>query len=410
MPAPGPLPKESLTLAETRRLALAAQGFGQRRTDARSPWPRVAAIVERMGLLQLDSVSALVRTHYLPAFSRLGNYDRSDLDRRAFAPDRRQFFEYWAHEASLLPLALHPFMRWRMERAKRLKGIYGGLARFAQSERAYLRSVREEIRQRGPLAASDLADPGKRGGSWWGWHKGKTALEFLFWTGEVTTASRRGFERIYDFTESVLPETILALPTPAEHEAIRELTRRAAVALGIGTEGDIRDYFRLPVADARRAIRELVDEGSLIPVQAQSWRQTAYMPKDAAIPGRLSPSALISPFDPLVWHRQRTERLFGFHYRVEIYTPAAKRRFGYYVLPFLDRGRLSARVDLKSDRAAGVLEMRGAHAEPGTDLERSASALSAELRRLADWLGLAEVRLTDRGDLARHLQEHFKKR
>ena len=407
MPALDPSPKESLTLAETRRLALAAQGFGERRTGARSPWPRVAAVVERMGLLQLDSVSALVRTHYLPAFSRLGNYDRSDLDRRAFAPDRRQFFEYWAHEASLLPLAVHPLMRWRMERAKRLKGIYGGLARFAQGEHAYIQSVREEIRRRGPLAASDLADPGKRAGSWWGWHKGKAALEFLFWAGEVTTASRRGFERIYDFTERVLPEAILALPTPAEDVAIRELTRRAAVALGIGTEVDIRDYFRLPVADARRAIHELVEEGALIPVEAELWRQTAYMPKGATIPGRLLPSALVSPFDPLVWHRQRTERLFGFHYRVEIYTPAAKRRFGYYVLPFLDRGRLNARVDLKSDRAAGVLEVRGAHAEPGTNVERLAAALSAELRRLANWLGLAEIRLSDRGDLALHLRKHL---
>jgi uncharacterized protein YcaQ len=392
--------KISLTPAEARRIALAAQGFSQRRTRSRSSWRRVETAIEAMGVLQLDSVNVLVRSHYLPAFSRIGEYDRADLDARGFAATRRQFFEYWAHEASLLPLRLHPLMRWRMARAERLVGIYGGLAEFARSEHNYVAAVLDEITRRGPTAASDLDDPGERRGSWWGWHKGKSALEYLFWCGRVTSASRRGFERIYDLTERVLPSAILSLPTPTEDEAIRSLVAIASRALGVATETDIRDYFRLPVVETRRAIAELVEEGVLELMSVATWRQQALLAVDAARPARVDATALLSPFDPLVWNRSRTERIFGFHYRIELYTPPAKRRYGYYVLPFLENGRLTARLDLKAERAANALNVVAAYAEPGVARERTAALLAEELRHLADWLGLGTIRIAPRGNLA----------
>ena len=398
--ADDPHPKIALTLAEARRVGLAAQGFGLRRTAGRSSWPRIGAAIDKMGLLQLDSVSVLVRSHYLPAFSRIGDYDRGALDQRAFAAGRRPLFEYWAHEASLLPLALHPLMRWRMARAERFAAGYAGLHAFARSNRAYVAAVLDELARRGPVAASQLDDPGKRNGPWWGWHKGKSALEYLFWSGRVTAASRRGFERVYDLTERVIPADILALPTPGEADAIRALAAIGARAQGIATETDIRDYFRLPVGEARQAVAELVEEGVLLPATVEGWPGTAYLHAAAERPARIAAHALVSPFDPLVWHRPRTERLFGFHYRIELYTPRHKRRFGYYVLPFVQGNRLTARVDLKADRAGGALDVLGAYAEEGIAPERIAPALAAELRRLAEWLGLAAIRVAPRGDLA----------
>jgi uncharacterized protein YcaQ len=381
---------------------LAAQGFGRRKTTGRSSWNRIGAAVDDMALLQLDSVNVLVRSHYLPLFSRLGDYDRVALDRRGFEVGaKRHFFEYWAHEASLLPLRFHPLLRWRMERAERLAGFSPSHAQSVRKARSYHREVLEELRARGPLAASDLADPGERSGAWWGWHRGKEALEYLFRSGVVTSAGRRGgFERVYDLTERVLPAEVVATRTPPEHEAIRELAAAGAHAFGIATEIDIRDYFRLPVVEARRAIHELVEEGRLLPVTVEGWDKPAYLAKDARIPKNLAATALLSPFDPLVWFRPRTERLFGFHYRIEIYTPQAKRKFGYYVLPFLFNGRLAARVDLKAERGEGVLEVRGAFAEAGAPSAAMAAALAGELRRLATWLNLADIRVLPRGDLA----------
>ena len=388
----------TLSLAEARRIALAAQGFDGASRDGRSRWPSVAAVIDRLGFLQIDSVNVLVRSHYLPVFSRLGDYDRTTLDRHGFThTTHRTLFEYWAHEACLLPLSYHPLLRWRMERAASVK----------RSDRAYVARVKREVAERGPLAASDLEDPGERSGPWWGWRKGKAALEHLFRTGEVTSAGRRGFERIYDLTERVLPAATLALPTPSEPDAMRASALAGARALGVATALDIRDYFRLPPKEAARAIAELVEEGAIVPVKIESWDKPAYLARDADHPRRLTASALLSPFDPVVFFRPRAERLFGFHYRIEIYTPEPKRKFGYYVLPYLHRGQLAARVDLKAVRGEGVLAARAAHVEAGADAADVAEGLAAELRRMAAWLGLERVRVTLTGNLAAALARHF---
>jgi len=390
--------RTSLSLAEARRIALAAQGFDGASRDGRSRWPSVAATVDRMGFLQIDSVNVLVRSHYLPVFSRLGDYDRATLDRHGFThTTHRTLFEYWAHEACLLPLRFHPLLRWRMARAAAAK----------RADRAYIARVKREVAERGPVAASDLEDPGERSGPWWGWRKGKAALEHLFRTGEVTSAGRRGFERIYDLTERVLPAATLALPTPAEPDAMRQLALAGAEALGVATAMDIRDYFRLPPKEAARAIAELVEEGAIVPVTVEGWDKTAYLTRDAAQPRRLAASALLSPFDPVVFFRPRAERLFGFHYRIEIYTPEPKRKFGYYVLPYLHRGMLVARIDLKAERGEGVLAARAAHIEAGVDAADVAEGLAAELRRMATWLGLEQVRVSPTGNLSAALMRHF---
>jgi hypothetical protein len=393
---------DSLSQAQARRIALAAQGFGARRNAGDKPagWARMRKTVERMGLLQLDSVNVLVRSHYLPIFSRLGAYDTAALDREAFQPRRRALFEYWAHEASLLPLELQPLLRWRMARAARGEGLYKSYVDFAREQPAYIRQVLNELRAQGPLCVRELSDPGKRSKEMWARHKGKMALEYLFWTGQVTAAGRRNFERVYDLTERALPAAVLERPTPPEDEAVRALVALAGRALGIATETDLRDYFRLPVTATRQALAALVEAGELLPVTVEGWRQPAYLDPAARLPRRVRGAALLSPFDPLVWERARTERLFDFRYRIEIYTPAAQRRHGYYVLPFLLDEALVARVDLKADRAAGLLRVQAAHKEDGLAPEAIAAPLAEELGRLAGWLGLEGVKAGRRGDLA----------
>jgi len=399
------MPIETLSVDQARRIALAAQGFARPKTAERSNWRRIGQAIDTMGLLQIDSVNVLIRSHYMPAFSRIGPYERPSLDRRAWKRRDRALFEYWAHEASLLPLELHPLFRWRMERAARLQGIYGGLAKFARDRKDYVAAVLNEVRDRGPVSARDLSAPGERTGPWWGWHDGKIVLEYLFWAGQVTTATRRGFERVYDLPERVIPPEILALPTPSEADAQRELVRLAIQSMGIATAGDLRDYFRLPLAGARRAIAELVEEGALVPASVEGWKREAFLDPEAAWPKRGQGTALLSPFDPLVWERSRTERLFGFRYRIEIYTPAPKRQYGYYVLPFLYRGRLVARVDLKADRQAKVLRVLAAHGEGRGCTGAASEGLAAELVSLAQWLGLDGVTVGERGDLCGRLTD-----
>lgn len=391
---------QSLSRAEARRIALAAQGFGLRRTEAPSGWAAMRRAFEAMGVLQIDSVNVLTRSHYLPVFSRIGAYPRHRLDRASLAPKGRAMVEYWAHEASFLPVEDQPLWRWRMARARTGEGIYAGLSRFAREKRAYIDAVLEEVARHGPLTARALERPGARKGPWWGWSDGKTALEYLFWTGRVTAAGRRNFERVYDIPDRALPRSVLDAPTPGEDEAIRALVSKAARALGVASETDLRDYFRLPVAACRAAIAALAEDGILRPVQVEGWARPGYLARGAAAPRRIAPSALLSPFDPLVWHRDRAERLFDFHYRLELYTPATKRRFGYYVLPFLMRGRLAGRVDLKADRAAGRLLVLGAFAEPGEKPEAVAEALAPELARMAAWLELDDIRVAANGNLA----------
>jgi hypothetical protein len=392
--------KSTLSIAEARRIALAAQGFKHPDRTGTPNWGHMARMIERLNLLQIDSVNVLVRSHYLPLYSRLGAYDRTALDLRTFDNRKRTMFECWAHEASLVPLKIHPLARWRMARARDGNGTYGFMDRFARDNRAYLNKCLEFIKGHGPTAVSDLPDGGKSEGGWWGWSKGKVALETLFDHGLLAAATRRGFERIYDLPERVIPSEILNLPTPDEDSTFRSLMEISARALGLGTESDLRDYFRLPVAEARTALAELVEEGTLLPVVVEGWKHQAYIHKDAKLPHKAGGSALVSPFDPLVWERARAERLFDFHYRIEIYTPAPKRKFGYYVLPFLHGDRFAARVCLKADRQAGMLLANAAHLEPHADRNATAVALAEELRLMARWLELERIKVGARGDLS----------
>ena len=378
-----------ITLAQARRIALAAQGFHEGR-PAGATKRHLSRVLQRSHLLQIDSVNVLVRAHYMPLFSRLGAYDRGLLEKTAYHPKKREAFEYWGHEASLIRLDLHPLFRWRMERAARGEGTYGGLARFGREKRTFIEEVRREIETRGPIGAGELSIGGKGQGTWWGWSDGKRALEWLFWAGGVTTATRRGFERIYDLPERVLPSEILNMPTPSAEEAQRELLRLSIRALGIASERCLRDYFRLEPKDAKARIPELIEAGDLIPVTVDGWGPV-YLDPQAKIPRRVEARALVSPFDPIVWERTRTERLFDFRYRIEIYTPAEKREFGYYCLPFVLGERIVARVDLKADRAAGNLIVHSIHPEASAPSEEIAPALGDELRLMAGWLNLGSV-------------------
>lgn len=379
--------KDKISLAAARRIAVAAQGFADPRPRGTVNRGHVRRVLDRIGLLQIDSVSVLVRAHYLPLFSRLGPYARELVDKAAWSRSR-SLFEYWAHEASLVPIETYPFLRWRMARAAAHEGT-GRLARFGRERRDYVETIYRTIVGGGPLVASDL-DGEKGPGGWWGWGDAKHALEWLFWTGRITTATRRGFERVYDLTERVLPAAVVEADHIEPAAAHRHLLSIAARALGVATASDLRDYFRMSPEDAAGPLAELVDAGDLVPVSVEGWTQQAYLHKEARMPRRVEASALLAPFDPLVWERARTERLFGFRYRIEIYTPAEKRVHGYYVLPFLLGDRLVARVDLKSDRQVGALRVLSAHEEPFAPVD-TAHALAAELGRMAAWLGLERV-------------------
>lgn len=377
----------TLSPAEARHIALAAQGFGAARPEHVTA-AHLRRTIARLGLHQIDSVNVLVRAHYLPAFSRLGPYDRTLIDKDAWGPpSQRRLFEYWAHEASLLPLALHPLLRWRMAEAEAGAAGYKGLRTFATEHRATVDAILHRIRVEGALSAGDLAEE-KGPGGWWGWSETKRAVEWLFWAGLVTTATRRAtFERVYDLPERVIPPAIRALPTPGPADAQRELVAIAARALGIATATELRDYFRLSPTANTRAVAELVEQGELIPATVKGWRMPAYLHRDARRPRRIAAQALLAPFDPLIWERDRTERLFGLRYRIGIYTPAPQRTHGYYVLPFLHGDRLTARIDLKADRAAGRLRVPQLTLEPDAPADTS-EALAAELAQMAAWLGL----------------------
>lgn len=380
---------ETIGLPLARRIALAAQGFGAKRPEAAGPL-HLRRTLDRLHLYQIDSVNIVSRAHYLPAFSRLGGYDRADLDRLAWGPRRqRRLFEYWAHEASLLPFDLHPLLRWRMAQADRGEAGWSGMRAFATERRAEAMALLDRIRAEGPLSAADFeAHKGQSG--WWEWSDTKRTLEWLFWAGHITTATRRGsFERVYDLPERVLPPAVLAMPTPTDADAHRALIERAARAHGLATDAELRDYFRQSPREARPAIAQLAEEGVLIPVSVAGGRH-AWLHRDARQPRRIEARALLAPFDPLIWNRDRAERLFGFRYRIEIYVPADKRVHGYYVLPFLLGDRLVGRVDLKADRQASRLIVRSTHFEPGAPAH-SREALDAELASMARWLGLDRV-------------------
>jgi uncharacterized protein YcaQ len=392
-----------LSLDRVRRIALAAQGFADPHPKGTPDRRHLRRVFDRVGLIQIDSVNVLQRSHYLPPFARLGAYPRAALDDMAYRD--RELFEYWGHEASLIPVRLYPLFRWHMARASQ-GDAWGRMTRMIRERPEYVRAVLADVRENGPMAISELHDPGERGGGGWGWNwkDGKVAMEYLFWAGEVAAAKRVRFERRYDVPERVIPSEYLNAPEPTVEEAHRELLSIGARSLGVGTVADIADYFRIRVPEARPRIHELVEEGALRPVRVEGWKQPAYLHRDARTPRSVRAGALLSPFDSLVWFRDRLLRLFGMHYRIGIYTPAHLRTHGYYVLPFLLDEHLVARVDLKADRKSGVLLVQSAHLEDTREPADVVGPLAGELRRMSGWLDLGgAVRVARRGDLARPL-------
>lgn len=391
-----------LTAGQARRTAVAAQGFGRR--PARPPGRAdLRRLIRRIQVLQLDSVSVAVRAHYAPVFSRLGPYDRGMLDAAAWSHTSRAprlLVEYWAHEAALMAVEDWPLMRWRMR--EYVHGRWG--VEIVKSNPRLADEVLAAVGELGPSTAGQieahLQTATRRGkGAWWNRSETKWVAEALFASGVLTTAHRVGFARHYDLAERVLPAEVLARELD-DAEALRELTIRAATALGVATEADIRDYFRLRPAEVKPALADLVRDGLLEPVAVDGWTAPAYLVAGQSVPRTDRGTALLCPFDPLIFFRPRVQRLFGFEYRIEIYTPAAQRTYGYYVWPFLLDGELVARVDLKADRTDGALRVVGAFLEPGRDAARVAGALAGELQTMAGWLGLSDVAVQQRGDLS----------
>jgi uncharacterized protein YcaQ len=397
--------KEKISQPLARRVAIAAQGLADPRPTGPITRRHLSKLLDRLGLLQIDSVSAVVRAHYMPLFSRLGPYPMSLLEDAAAPGRKRMLFEYWAHEASLLPLETWPLMQWRMRRARENdhSEIYKGLALWAKDNRGMIEQVFEEVKARGPISAGAIEGHKGKGG-WWGWSDAKAAFEWLFWAGRITTHSRRGFERFYDLPERCLPAHVFEAPVPDDEDAHRHLLRISARSLGIGTAQCLRDYFRLNPGDISGRIEELVEDGDLIPVAIEGWHRPGYLWKDARLPRRVAARALLAPFDPLVFERTRTEKLFDFHYRIEIYTPEHKRQFGYYVLPFLLNDRIVARVDLRADRPNSVFRVIAAYSEPHAPAD-TAEELAAELELMRQWLGLERFEVSPGGDLGPKLAD-----
>ena len=402
-----------LTTAQARRVAVAAQGFASAPPARAMTRADLRRLIGRIQVLQLDSVSVAVRAHYAPVFSRLGPYDRDVLDAAAWSHSARSprlLVEYWAHEATLMAVEDWPLLRWRM---REYTGGRWGVEVVEENPRL-VDDVVSAVAELGPSTAGQieahLKSGTKRGkGAWWNRSETKWVAEALFASGVLTTAHRTGFARHYDLVERVLPADVVARKID-DAEAVRELILRAATALGVATEADIRDYFRLRPDQSKPAIADLVAAGELEPVQVDEWTVPAYLRTGQAVPRSDRGTALLCPFDPLIFFRPRVERLFGFHYRIEIYTPAAKRQYGYYVWPLLLDGELVARVDLKADRNSGALHVPGAFIEPGRDPVRVAGELADQLATMAGWLGLDRVTVGERGDLAAALKAIFRAR
>jgi uncharacterized protein YcaQ len=398
---------DTVSPALARRVALAAQGLG-RPHPAAVGTRRLAAEVRRLALLQIDSVNVFERSHHLPVLARVGPYDRAALDRMLFGGGGA-FTEYWAHQAAVIPVDDLPLFRWRMEEERVRRTRPGS---WASENAPLLAEVRAELARTGPVPASAVEhEANVRTGPWWGWSDVKRALEAMFAWGEIASVGRRGFERVYGLAEDVLPAEVLAREVPAE-DAVRELVRRAAVAHGIGTAPDVGDYFRLPRAATDRALRDLADSGDVLPVTVPGWEGRGrplpvWLHRDARLPRRIRGEALLSPFDPVVWFRERALRVFDLHYRIEIYTPAAQRVHGYYVLPVLVDDEIVARVDLKSDRQAGVLRVQASWIEGRHDAAAVAERIAPLLERAAAWQGLERVGVVDRGTLAAALRTHL---
>lgn len=400
-----------LSNAEARRIALRSQRLGEPRLGQEPALEHLRALVSSLGAVQLDAVNVLTRSHYLTIYSRLGPYPTKLLDELVY--ERRAAFEYWGHAASYLPVELHPVVRWRMAGYAEKKDWQAFQARLELERPGYLAAVEREIAEHGPLAFGDLSDPARREKTqtkyaassllWYRWSDGKTALEGLFDAGRLAVAGRRSFERLYDLSERVIPAEVLSLPTPRPDDAVRELVLRAARALGVATARDLADYFRLPAVATRSRLRELVDNGDLQPARVEDWADSAYL-LAGATSGPVNARALLSPFDSLLWERNRVERLFRFRHSFELYVKAAKRQYGYYVLPFLLRDALVGRVDLKADREHGILMVLGAFTEPSVSIRAVAGQLATELGELARWLELDTIDVSDRGNAAPYVR------
>jgi uncharacterized protein YcaQ len=389
------------TAQEARRIAIFAQGLSGPRAKTASK-NRVIDAVRRLGVLQIDSVNVLARAHYLPLFARLGPYDRGHLDAAAWAS--HTLFEYWGHMASLVPVELYPLFTWRMERARRGEGTWRHVAEFARKKKKYLDHILEHIRENGPHAASDLETEAKKKSGWWEWSEAKVAVEALFWQGRLAVSSRRGsFERLYDVPERVIPASLLATDV-SRADAHRRLLELSARALGIGTEDDLADYFRLARAECRPHLATMSEEGILVPTSVEGWDRKAWIHRDFTRIEYQPAAALVGPFDPMVWHRPRALRMFDFHYRIGIYTPAQQRTHGYYVLPFLLGDSLVARVDLKADRAHSKLIVQSAWCEDGARKGNITQPLIAELEQMANWLQLESIEVKRKGSLANDLR------
>ena len=410
----------TLSAAEARRLAITSQAFGPR--PAKPTIEHLRQLASRIHAFQIDSVNVLARAHYVSPFARLGAYPVGALDQLAY--EKRELFEYWGHAACLLPVALYPLFRYRMDKHREWTD------RFMRSPRgAYMAKTYAEVAERGPISASELSKGGKRSGNWWGWSIGKLTLEHLFDTGLLAIAGRRGFERLYDVTERVIPESVREARAPSREAAMKELILLSAKAQGVGTLEDLRTYFYvdgwsdrsgpIPWRWARRngqkrgervdrvaprLAAELVEEGRLVPTKVAGWKEIAYSLPGLKLPKAVEAAAFVTPFDSLVWDRARLKRLFGMDYTIEIYTPMAKRKYGYYVFPFVLGDKIVARCDLKADRERGTLMVRSAHLEPGHDARRTIPAMARELQTMRDWLELESIEVASRGGLAGKLR------
>ena len=377
---------DSLSIKDARALALAAQGFDSPRTKTKSTTADAVALIKKLGVVQIDSVNVLVRSQELPLFSRLGDHDRKAIPK---ATSQGKIFEYWGHEAAHLPVELHPMFRFKMRAARSGKMKHWGLTSFYAENKAFVKRILKHVEVNGSTSARELSTRTTKKSSWWDWDEAKTALEYLFLTGELMSCGRGSdFARVYDIPERVLPKKILQMPTPSETEARKELLVRAIHAQGVATMRDLADYYRQKPAVVKPLVSELVEQGVLREVSVDGWQDKAYVHRNAQLPKRLFATALLSPFDSLVWCRPRNERLFNFHYRIEIYTPQAKRKFGYYVLPFMMNGEMVGRVDLKADRANSKLLVKSVHTERGVKRATINRALSTELQHMSSWLGL----------------------
>lgn len=391
-----------LSIAQARRAALAAQGFHRERPSGRVDRRHLRRAFDDMGIIQIDSVNVLVRSQELPLFARLGPHDRSLIPAATAAGE---IFEYWVHEASHVPVSLHQFVRWRMQQPHGWKGVN----QIVEANPGLVKRVLNAIEDRGPMTAGELSPRTAPKSDWWDWDAAKAALEFLFWKGEIAATRRSNdFARLYDLPERVLPTAALAAATPDESDARSELIRRAVRHLGIGTLKDIADYHRQRVGDVQPLVEDLVRQGELVAISVEGWPNVAYASSQLHIPREVAARALLSPFDPVVWSRDRDERLYDFYYRIEIYTPAAKRRYGYYVLPFLLGDRIVGRFDLKADRANRVLKVQASWVEESDDtptrrLEIASEAIE-ELQEMSFWLGLTSIEIVERGSLAKEMR------